>query len=107
MKGLSLFFLCLLLLSCSRPFDQIPKSQSKALPKQILISKLVDPSTFVGQLARQVEKSSPIVVGDKLYVGSVHGYFLALRRETGRLLGKKSIQGGVESTPSYFDGKIY
>src|SRR3989338_5880036 len=106
MKWLFLF-VCLIPLSCSRPFDQIPKSHSKAVPKQILITRLIEPSTFIGQLARQVERSSPIVVGDRLYVGSVHGYFLALRRESGRLLWKKTIEGGVESTPGYFDGKVY
>ena len=83
---LSILFI---LTACSRPFGEIPKSKSDTTPKQYLIARLVDPSLFVGRMARPVEYSSPLIVGDIVYVGSVHEQFLALRKNSGNVLWRK------------------
>lgn len=108
MKGKGIILLlCVLILSCSRPFDKIPKGESGASPKQRLLVHLVDPSSFIGRLARPSERSTPLIVGDTLYVGSIHDQFLAVKKKSGTPIWKKDISGGVESSPEYFSGKIY
>lgn len=101
---LSILFM---LTSCGRPFGEIPKSKSGTTPKQYLVARLVDPSLSLGRMARPGEYSSPLIVGDIIYVGSVHGQFLAIRKNSGNILWRKKIKGGVESSPQYFDNKIY
>ena len=52
--------------------------------------------------------SSPILVGDRVYVTSETGYLVAVDALTGKLLWR--LQLGVEqrnSCPLYADGKIY
>ena len=51
--------------------------------------------------------SSPLVVGDAVYVGSADGSLYAVDRATGAQRWKFETQGPVNSSPAYHDGLVY
>jgi outer membrane protein assembly factor BamB len=52
-------------------------------------------------------KSSPVMVGDKLWVVTDSGKLQVLDPATGKQVGKKSLGSVMRSTPLYADGKVY
>ena len=51
--------------------------------------------------------SSPLVVGDAVYVGSADGALYAVDRATGAQRWKFETRGPVNSSPAYHDGLVY
>lgn len=54
-----------------------------------------------------VGKSSPVMVGDKLWVVTDGAKLQILDPETGKQVGKKALATTMRSTPIYADGKVY
>jgi outer membrane protein assembly factor BamB len=52
-------------------------------------------------------KSSPVMVGDQLWVVTDSAKLQVLDPETGKQIGKKSLGTVMRSTPLYADGKVY
>ncbi|MBI4040693.1 MAG: PQQ-binding-like beta-propeller repeat protein [Deltaproteobacteria bacterium] len=102
-----LFLYASLGVGCSSVFPKFTQGESRTRPKQDLIRHIIDPKTFIGRFHPPVERSMPLIVGETLYVGSVHNRFFALKRKNGELQWEKKIPGGVEGTPIYYDQKIY
>jgi outer membrane protein assembly factor BamB len=50
--------------------------------------------------------SSPIIVGDKVYAGSMDGRFYALSLESGKVLWEKQFNGGFLSSPAAAFGRL-
>ena len=54
-----------------------------------------------------VLKSSPGVIGDKVYVGSLDGYLYALNVNNGNVEWKTKTEGPILSSPAISDGAVY
>ncbi|MEK7791336.1 MAG: PQQ-binding-like beta-propeller repeat protein [Deltaproteobacteria bacterium] len=107
MKYILLPFIFFTAFGCSHSLGRFPKNESGWIPKQHFIARLFTPSDLTGRLNKPEERSSPLIIGDTIYQGSVRNHFFALSRKSGKMIWKKFIEGGVESNPQYFDGKIY
>lgn len=88
-------------------FPKLERSDSGVAPKKNLIAHIVPAENIVGRFENNIERSAPLIVGDTLYQGSVHNRFFALHKKTGRVIWQKTISGGVESSATYFDQKVY
>jgi len=61
------------------------------------------PFTF----ASIVLKSSPAVVGNRVYVGSLDGYLYALDANNGDIVWRTQTEGQITSSPAVADGAVY
>ena len=52
-------------------------------------------------------ESSPIVVGDRLYLGDDKTNVVALRASDGKVLWQFNSPGAIKASPSYHDGRVY
>src|SRR3989338_3938736 len=109
---MKVFFLSLILLftvtACSSIFPKLEKSASGNSTKKNLIFSVIKPKvSIVTKLHPSVERSTPLVIGDVIYQGSVHDHFFALQKKSGHTLWAKEIKGGVEGGSAYFDRKVY
>lgn len=52
-------------------------------------------------------RSSPIIVGDKLYVGALDGKIYCLRTADGNVLWAYQTGGPIGGSPAYFNGVVY
>ncbi len=93
--------------SCSDLIDRLDRNDSGVAPKKDLIAPLIPASKVTGSFHAPIERSSPLVIADRVYVGSVHDRFMAIRKSSGKIIWQKKIEGGVESSPIYFNNKIY
>lgn len=48
-------------------------------------------------------EGSPVIIGDKLYLGNVNGEFLILNKNSGKLIKRHMMNGAVKITPAYND----
>ncbi|PLX42156.1 MAG: hypothetical protein C0609_09985 [Deltaproteobacteria bacterium] len=53
------------------------------------------------------EYAGPIVIEGKVYVGNSDGRFLALERESGKVIWEVNFKGGIYATPAYYGGLLY
>jgi len=104
---IKLVCLSLLFAGCSRPFDKLPHSQSRLSPKKTLIVPILKPGRVIGRLAQTTETTSPLITHDRVFLGSIHDRFFAIKKSSGKILWKKTIPGGVESTPIHHDNRLY
>ena len=56
---------------------------------------------------RPQEWSTPVVHGQRVYVGSSAGRLLALRASNGQPLWRFQAEGGISSSPTIGDGRVY
>ncbi len=54
-----------------------------------------------------VLKSSPVVSGGKVYIGSLDGYLYALDANNGSIVWRVKTDGQIESSPAVADGAVY
>jgi len=54
-----------------------------------------------------VLKSSPVVSGGKVYIGSLDGYLYALDANNGGIVWRVKTDGQIESSPAVADGAVY
>ena len=52
-------------------------------------------------------ESSPIVVGDTLYIGDDKTNVVSLRASDGKILWQFNSPGAIKASPSYHDGRVY
>ena len=53
------------------------------------------------------EFASPVIAGDRLFIGASNGMLYALDRRDGSLLFRKQLEGGIVGRGVYADGKLY
>lgn len=61
---------------------------------------------WLDQLHAHLE-SSPLPVGDRLYIGTDKGEVLALDAASGKVLWKTRLPGAIKASPSYHRGRLY
>ncbi|MBI3016465.1 MAG: PQQ-binding-like beta-propeller repeat protein [Deltaproteobacteria bacterium] len=111
-QSIRTFLLCLMLIfsasSCSSIFPKLEKSVSGNSPKKALVFSVVkSQASILTKLHPPVERATPLIIGDVIYQGSVHGKFFALQKKSGHVIWAKEIKGGVEGGAAYFDRRIY
>ena len=52
-------------------------------------------------------ESSPVVVGDRLYLGDDKTNVIAVRASDGKVLWEFNSPGAIKASPSYHDGRVY
>lgn len=107
MRPLLALLVFVLSLGCGRPFQRFPRNESGRIPKQHFIAPLFIPADLTGRLNKPEERSSPLIVGNVIYQGSVRNRFFALSKSSGKVIWEKTVEGGVEATPQYFNEKVY
>ena len=59
-----------------------------------------------GEVAGSIE-SSPCVAKNAVFFGTSRGYFYAVDKEAGKQLWRVETKGDTDSTPVFYDGKLY
>jgi outer membrane protein assembly factor BamB len=70
-------------------------------------TEIQNPVVSWGYDTGDVIESSPVVVGDVVYVGGHSSRLHAINRETGRLIWKFEVGGWLRATPAVVDGVVY
>jgi outer membrane protein assembly factor BamB len=60
-----------------------------------------------GQIRNLYPKATPLVDGQRLYLGSADGSFYALNREDGRPIWKRDLGAGIYTSPAIAGDRIY
>jgi outer membrane protein assembly factor BamB len=56
---------------------------------------------------KDVVRSSPLIIDDRVYVGSADSNLYCINASNGTILWKYQTSGGIDSAPAYADGIIY
>ncbi len=92
------------------PFDVEMASRDWVPPRMVyeVIWRFFEPGAFPFHI---VPKSTPLLVGDKIYMGTEAGKMVCVDRHTGEAIWKYDVkthhQKGIWSSPAYHNGRLY
>lgn len=96
--------------------DELGNRTSIYLPYKIKWMTPLFPDEDAQDHNRPVEDGSPVIAGERVFVGSHFGTLMCIHRKTGHIIWKFQAYGGIESTPAIYkenvivgdsDGNVY